>query len=148
MRSGAKTNLDQTRLPLWKLTCVGNETFWKVNGNTKLQHTTKPNKSQDAARTKQTERTHCFGIRASSQAYDKKTHGSLVSVSRVSGVAKQFSPVVRGLPKLSISLCPRNENGATGCPEDGGWGRKGRQSTQQTARQEPSYLAPEIYLDN
>ena len=38
-----------------RLTCGdGNETFWKVNGNKKLQHTTKPNKRQDTARTKQT----------------------------------------------------------------------------------------------
>ena len=41
-------------------------------------------------------------------------HGSLVSVSRVSGVAKEFSPVVRWSPELSISLCPRDENCATG----------------------------------
>ena len=38
-----------------RVTCGdGNETFWKVNGNKKLQHTTKPNKSQDTARSKQT----------------------------------------------------------------------------------------------
>ena len=41
--------------------------------------------------------------------------------------------------------CPRDENGASECAKDCGWGREGQQSTQQTARQVPSHPAPENY---
>ena len=46
----------KTRLPLWKFTCVDNQSFWKLHDNMQPQHTTKPNKSQGTARTKQTKR--------------------------------------------------------------------------------------------
>ena len=55
---------------------------------------------------------------------------------------EQFSLVVRGSPELSTSLCPRDENGATGCSKDGGCGRKG----QQAGAQLPSEKFPDSLL--